>query len=256
MTMLDYFSKQNSMPRGELTEFILLCSFEDRTNNLVHGIGLRKSISGLIRINVVRGSSSFTEDEGGNGPLLVVSARVDQPRSFRVNPELHYVKVNPRELTRFREREDVKECCGSLLLVALAHTLHEFYGVCNVPIPGVSDLHPAFVFISSSGEYTALTLTSSVLKAPAVICVNHIQPALDERTFWRASCFQPLAVRPRIETWAREMDVAALKAIITSTVFTFNALNCDSSEDEVCDENGVYHGVLNGNPCPYDITIV
>lgn len=222
------------MPRGELSDYILLCSYED-TNRTLHGLGMRKMFAPLqdncIRIEIAPvAASTFSKYTG-----IIISADVEVPKVLYVSPELSYVHAKSEALSRFKDSDDVKDSISLLLEEGLRHTLNEYYGFCLVQIPGTTQARPSFVFISTNGQYTALT---TMTRMPAVAYVNYLQPALRGRTFWRASCFEPLPSQPKIVTWAKDIDVTALITVVTSCVLTFNALNCshefidDEAEEE------------------------
>lgn len=242
---IDWEREVIGMPRGELAEFVLLCSYEDRSHNL-HGIGMRKSTSGSVKIEIASvEKSSFSEVHG----LIVRKEVGSETRTLRVNPELVHVQSHSSLLQRFSDDNDVKDSISLLLIFTLGHVLHKYHGFCMIQTPHAIEAHPAFVFISSSGRFTALPTTTTTSRMPAAVYVNHLQPALHERSFWRATCFELLESQPQIEPWANEVDVHALRSVIITNVLTFNAINCQS--EELCDEDGVYQETMNSIPCPY-----
>lgn len=247
MTSIGCERERIAMPRGELENFVLLCGFED-SKNVIHGIGMRKCHAGSIKIEIdCIKKSSFTPE---NGLLVASNKRSEQHKTMRVNPELIYVKTSaPSLLIRFNDKPDTKDAISSLLTFALSHTLHTYHGFCMANTPDVDELHPAFVFISSSGQYTALTITTTMLRIPASIYVNHFQPGLDEPSFWRATCFEPQESKPKIEPWAREVNVNDLRATILTTVLTFNAMNGEVPEPP--EEDPIYEKILMSDPCPF-----
>lgn len=229
------------MSRGELKDYVLLCSTEDKKNTL-HGLGLRKSDTGSLTIEVsVTKKSSFTPQGG----LVITDSRSEQ-RVILVEPELSYVRADSTSLRPFSDTNDVKDAISDLLVFAVKHTLHTYHGFCMVH---VHDLRPAFVFVSPSGQYTALTTTTTVSRMPATIHVNYLQPALAERSFWRATCFEPLKFRPNIEPWARPVDVAALSVVVLITVLTFNALNGEIEEPD--EKEKEYEEAMRAVPSPF-----
>jgi hypothetical protein len=107
---------------------------------------------------------------------------------------------------------------------------------------------PSFVFVSPNNYYTALTLTKVPIHTCASIYVNFIQPDLFKRSYWRATCFEPLDSRPVIVDWARtDIDLVILRHAILACVLTFNSMNGET-EHEAED----YEEFMNMSPCPYD----
>lgn len=243
------------MPRGELNDYVLLCSYKDK-NGALHGLGLRKAVEGVISITVASVARSSFE-----GNALLISSDVEEPRTIRVNPELHGITVESSELAAraFSDSDDVKDAISLLLQRVIRNTLHTYYGICSVQISGdrkskpVGATRPSFVFISTAGQYTALPLTTTPIYAAASVYVNYIQSELRERSYWRATCFEPLDTKPCLMRRVPEANHSILRTVVMASVLTFNSLNCCGVEGVgLCDEDGVYERAFDALPCPYD----
>lgn len=250
--MLSQIRLKEDMPRGELENYILLCSYRDK-DGVLHGIGLRKAYDGPVRIVIAPApTSSFSEVDGAT---LVISDDVEESRTIRVDPELCGITTSDKLLHTFKDYEHVKNAISLLLQYSLEYTLYTYHGLCIINVEGDDKTRPAFVFRSQTGKYTGLPLTSSSIYASASVYVNYIEPNLHSRSYWRATCFEPLITVPRILKWAKkDIDVKVLRNVAEACVLTFNSLNCDdvSSSRGECDTDGVYQSVMDAIPCPYD----
>ncbi len=249
--------KIKSMPRGELEDYVLLCAARPTLSGVIHGLGLRKSSpieeNGWAKIVLSPDASSYNST--GLTPVLTVSTITTRnPRSFWVDPEVVYIKTTVKDLIQFNDTVDVKKPISDLLGDALKLTLHKYYGFCTVETPGIDGkYHPAFVFSSSRGNYTALTITSNNAQAPGAVFVSYLQPKLNMLTFWRPTCFIPLPRdnKPAIAEWAAPVNVEEVKIVVKSAVLTFNAFNCDHHTPEDEDDEHYELPVYTDEECPY-----
>lgn len=242
---------QNGMPRGELKDVILLCSYKDK-NNVLHGIGVRKAADGPIRIILSPTSRSCYSKE--HSTQLTIGIDISEEKIINVYPELCGVKTEISNIELFFEdTDDTKDAISDFLQhLCIPSTLTTYFGFCLIQVSGDTKRRPSFVFLSERGEYTALHTTTASIYAAASVYVNYIQPKLTTRSYWRANCFETLNFKPSIVQWAKEpADLTTLKNVVTSCVLTFNSLN-SSIQHQECDEDGVYHDILLEIPCPYD----
>lgn len=240
---------KNIIPRGEVGDFVLLCSYKDK-DEVLHGLALRKAREGSIRIDIgpVR-VSAFSKITSS----LSISDDVEE-RTIRLNPEIHGITVPEKAITyNFGDAPEVKQAISDLLQVCVRQTLHSYHGLCPIEV-GDGKRRPAFVFASTEGRYTALTLTSVPIYASASVYVNYIQPSLTKPSYWRVTCFQSSIDKPDIiRTAKKDIDLASLRTIVLSCVLTFNSLNCET--ERVFDADGVCREVLDAVPCAYDMRL-
>lgn len=217
------------MPRGELPDHVLLCGYEDSHHN-VHGIGMRKRSGGSMQIGISYVEKSTFSPETG----LTISGYDIPKRVIEVDPELVYVHEHMCSLDRWGDGDSTQDAIAQLLIFALNHTLDKYHGYCVAPIDRChGGDHMAFVFISKSGKVTALPITSTMSKMPAVVYVNHLQPGLRYRDFWHAYRFEPLDTIPKKRLMEGETDVTSLRSVIIANVLTFNAMNFEREEEYV-----------------------
>lgn len=215
---------QKTMSRGEIISHVLLCGSEPTTTGTIYGLGLRKSFgsqSGWAKVVVTPHAISSFKSDAGNDLVLTIAARVHYERTFFVECELVNITTSSAELMYFTETDELQMAISQLLSQALWHTMFKYDGLDMVYVPAQEKEVPAFVFLSTNNNYTALTTTSKSVLAPGVMQIN----ALSEPAFWRPTCFMqvsPFEVRCRVDT-DESLDVAELQDTVKQAVLTFNA---------------------------------